>query len=428
MNAYKKWLLNAPLKKKFQPVQTILFSLVVSIGIISMVGLRTVNNISQEVLSENVENEQKLYEIIRTMYSCRVLGRDILLSDNHDDQLRLFDQYLLAFYNLDLMMENYSKRLTDEKKETFDAIIEEKNIYKDSMLLSANIEMRGGDFFDALEALTRVTPIANTFFGSIDSFLQEEKLFMEDVLEHNNQIVRFVTVFMAVSFAAVAMAVLVLIRSFASTMQGSLGSLEKSVSKIAQTGNMKTDIPEHLFTKDEIGKIAIVIDKLKTMLLNYSFKDSLTGGFNATAYHEELWDMFRSRERSHEQKDFWCMICDMNNLKKVNDILGHNAGNEALIQSYTALLHSFSEFGKIYRVGGDEFVIILTDCTESQIEDGLVAMQERVADVSKEMNPSFSLAWGYGKFEGTSREEFDAFFAIIDKKMYEKKAELKKLL
>ncbi len=428
MNIYKRWILNAPIKKKFLPVQTITFSLIVAIGVMSMIALSTVNRVSQNVLSENVEDIEKLNEIIRTMYACRVNGRDILLASSLERQYEIYGQYVYNFYLLDLRMDSFSERLTGEKLQTFLSIIEEKNVYKDSMLLSADIEMEGGSYEDALEALTRVTPIANSFFTSLDTFLTDEKIYMNSVLQDNDKIVTSLYIISIVVYVLSAFIVLVLVRSFSKTLVNTLGSLEHSVSEISQTGNMKTPIPENLFTKDEVGRIALVVDRLRSMLLNYSFKDSLTGGFNTTAYHEELWEIFRNKKSGPVSKDFWCMICDMNNLKKVNDALGHQAGNEALNKSYAILMNCFSEYGKIFRIGGDEFALLLWNCTEAQIEEGVNTMQKSVEEATKDMSPKFSLAWGYAKFSGTTLEEYNTLFEEVDKKMYEKKAELKRKL
>ncbi len=427
-NKYKNWLYNAPIRTKFVPMQIMILMFMLAMGLISVISVYMLNSMSQNIFTRNVEKMERLNEIVQTMYQCRVLGRDILFLDDTQQQLELYGNYIIAFDELDSQMLEFEAFVSENKKETFAQIIEQKNVYKDSMLLSADIHIQGGDFDEALEALRSVTPIANEFFGSIDTFLSDEKLLMEQAMADNNLMVIVVFITVAISNTVAAVLIFVLFGSFARVLCSSLVSLEESVLAIAETNDMKRPIPPHLFTNDEVGLIAKVVDKFRVMLLAHSYNDPLTGGLNVTAYHERLTELFDNNlVDSGKVKEFWLLVLDMNNLKLINDKLGHVEGDSALKQSHKILVSCFDEFGEIYRIGGDEFVAILQNCTKEQVDAGIALMESRIEEANKNNDIKFSLAWGYENFIGKTKEEFDDYFKSADKKMYKNKDAMKQM-
>ncbi len=421
VGGYKKWLKNAPVAKKFIPIQILTCMLLLLVSVVSIVSVSTVNSSAQQIINENVQNREDLNTIIRDMYVCRVLGRDILLRETVEESQELYDDYTAAFDELDAKMDEYAARLSGEKLDVFNDIIVEKNKYKDSMIESAVIKINGGDYFEALDALTVVTPIANAFFNSIDAFLADEQAIMDEALANNQNSVSMVyVVSIAIDVIAIIL-LIVLIRMFVRAISGSLVSLERSVSEIADTGNMKIDIPKELFTEDEVGRIAVVVDDLKYRLLKNSFADVLTGGLNAKAYHEEITDLLSGGGEVR----FWCVISDMNNLKQINDNLGHIEGDAAIRACYKVLDEKFKDIGKVFRVGGDEFVSVIHGCTEEDLKTRLEEVSARVDKMNSRSEYAYSVAHGFGEFVGKNKEEYDEFFDKVDKMMYKNKTELK---
>ncbi len=421
MNKFKAWLSNVSIKRKFIPLTWFIIICVLSVSFFSFYSLITIDNSSENIIDVNVRSKEQLSEIIRKMYVCRVLGRDILLEDDPEVREYLYAEYITAFNLLDHKMDEYSNRLSGDQLDEFLDIIDQKEIYKESMIESADIRMEGGKYEDALFALQVVTPIATAFFESIDIFLENEQRAMELALEHNDELI--FNVFVAAAFVNLLaiLAAIFFIRFFSSSMSASLVELEKSLSEIAETGNMKIEIPDHLYTEDEIGRIAAVVDKMKAMLLEYSFNDPLTGGYNAKAYHEELADIFSDGTET----EVWCVIADMNNLKLINDVLGHMEGDAAIRKSYYALNESFSKYGKTFRVGGDEFVSLLSSCTAEEVAESIVTITGMIETANTNAEHKFSLAFGFDRFVGNTLDEFSEFFKTVDKKMYDNKLELK---
>ncbi len=419
MKRFINWLNSATIRKKFLPLQAFIIINVIAISLFSFFSIWAVNVSSENIIDENVRNKEDLSSIIRTMYVCRVMGRDILLATDESVKNNYYDDYITAFNELDRTMDEFSKNLSGSQLNEFMRIIEEKNVYKDSMILSADIWIGGGDYDEALYALQVVTPIANEFFGSIDTFSTEEERLMNVALDVNDGLVITILISGAIICIAIIIGVLVFTRFFTKHMSFSLISLEKSMSQIAETGNMKIEIPSNLYTNDEIGRIATVANQMKTMLLEYSFNDTLTGGLNAKAYHEELSDIFAN---DIDEKDIWCVVSDMNNLKKINDFLGHMEGDNALRHSYYSLNQNFKEYGKTFRVGGDEFVSILKGCSKEELEEMLSTISNQLEKANNHEVYRFSLAFGFDRFVGKSLSSYNEFFKAVDKRMYANKA------
>lgn len=83
-------------------------------------------------------------------------------------------------------------------------------------------------------------------------------------------------------------------------------------------------------------------------------RDALTSVYNRFSYEKEL-ELIKKNKQP-------VLICafDINELKPTNDILGHVAGDELIIGSANCIEAVFGKYGKVFRVGGDEFIAILT--------------------------------------------------------------------
>ena len=111
---------------------------------------------------------------------------------------------------------------------------------------------------------------------------------------------------------------------------------------------------------------------------------------------------------------------DINGLKNANDSFGHAAGDELIRAAADCMKNSFSEYGKVYRVGGDEFVVIITKDIP-QFENLLRAFEQRVASWHGEFVESMAVSYGY---VFSSERKWNSIFDISkasDERMYESK-------
>ena len=92
-----------------------------------------------------------------------------------------------------------------------------------------------------------------------------------------------------------------------------------------------------------------------------SYHDTLTGVHNRRFYQEQI--------KHFDQEAFWplsVMIADINGLKIMNDAFGHEAGDQLLKYVSDVLISIFPDPTNVMRIGGDEFVILLTNTTREQ--------------------------------------------------------------
>ena len=119
--------------------------------------------------------------------------------------------------------------------------------------------------------------------------------------------------------------------------------------------------------------------------------DALTGTYSRHAYslalgeHEDAKDLPR---------DFVVFSIDVNELKAVNDTLGHEAGDELICGAADCIGQVMGDAGKCYRTGGDEFVVIAR-MDKTQADDAIVRLTAKVASWKGELVDSLSLAAGY---------------------------------
>ena len=109
----------------------------------------------------------------------------------------------------------------------------------------------------------------------------------------------------------------------------------------------------------------------KEKLLYISNTDELTRCFNRHAYEERINNL--------DLREEWIYISmDLNNLKHTNDSLGHAAGDELICAAANCMRESFGKYGNVYRIGGDEFVVIITGNTK-EFQSIIESFDRRVA-------------------------------------------------
>ena len=105
-------------------------------------------------------------------------------------------------------------------------------------------------------------------------------------------------------------------------------------------------------------------------ILQLTKKDTLTGVLNRQAYDSEIED---------NQKDINALVSiDMNGLKEINDKKGHAAGDKALATLALCMVKATKPGQLVYRVGGDEFMIICWKSTENDVKRLIERIEKRV--------------------------------------------------
>ena len=120
---------------------------------------------------------------------------------------------------------------------------------------------------------------------------------------------------------------------------------------------------------------------------------------------------------------FGIVMCDINDLKRINDTRGHSFGDEA-IQRACRMICGIYKHSPVFRIGGDEFAVILTGSDYEQREDLIeILRRESIANGQSRSGPV--VACGMAEYDPDSDGEFTDVFKRADSCMYENKNELK---
>lgn len=152
-----------------------------------------------------------------------------------------------------------------------------------------------------------------------------------------------------------------------------------------------------------------------------SLRDDLTGIKNKKAYCE-FENRLNLQIQSGESVRFAIAICDVNGLKMVNDTYGHIAGDEYIRSASKHVCETFKH-SPVFRVGGDEFVVILLG---SDFENREKLEQDFVKKVNDSTGKNkVSLACGISVFDPAHDKNVSVVFERADALMYKNKVSMK---
>ena len=154
-------------------------------------------------------------------------------------------------------------------------------------------------------------------------------------------------------------------------------------------------------------------------------KDSLTGIRNKLAYDQE--EAKLRKEFKQGKRDFGLAIVDLNDLKGINDTYGHEYGNIAL-KNISQLICEVFLHSPVFRIGGDEFAIILKNNDYDKIETLVAEFNERLAKQDEQNQEPWERvkgAIGYALYDPELDSSVDDVFRRADQDMYQKKKAMK---
>lgn len=147
-------------------------------------------------------------------------------------------------------------------------------------------------------------------------------------------------------------------------------------------------------TKEVMSGILVVYRNFQN-LLDYSERDSLTGLLNRKTFDDNFSKILRTsvqrqlseeadqpeveRRQNDKEKQHWLAVLDIDHFKRVNDTFGHLYGDEVLILIANLMRSSFRPTDKLFRFGGEEFVILLRSTTKEDAHMIFERFRENVA-------------------------------------------------
>ena len=167
-------------------------------------------------------------------------------------------------------------------------------------------------------------------------------------------------------------------------------------SPLAQAARMARDIaggemhgPLPPAGRDEVGSLVRALDHMRGSLAErevriaeLAFRDSLTGLANRTLFTERLAQAVSSAQRTGHPLSV--LLLDLDRFKNVNDVLGHDVGDQLLVQVAARLAGEFARGSDtVARLGGDEFAVLLptqgSDQAQAVTRDVLKALEAPLA-------------------------------------------------
>lgn len=146
--------------------------------------------------------------------------------------------------------------------------------------------------------------------------------------------------------------------------------------------------------------------KQQAYLEKLSYRDMLTGLYNRNRYIERL-----EAYKQVQDQQIGAIYIDLNGLKKVNDEQGHRAGDELIVRAAGTIAGIFAE--DAYRVGGDEFVVILLDVSREEFARKTEQLRRQMRENS--VDASIGEVWQ------ASTENLEDLLRRADENMYREK-------
>lgn len=151
--------------------------------------------------------------------------------------------------------------------------------------------------------------------------------------------------------------------------------------------------------------------------------DALTGLYSRSSYERDIASMPLSQ-------DAMIVTFDLNDLKACNDKYGHKAGDAYLVTASAIIDKIFQKYGKIYRIGGDEFCCIIKKADKCPIRyciEQLIAEEEKIEKTKKNTGYRIRIACGYAVYDATKDKDLEATRDRSDVMMYQHKTALKRI-
>lgn len=193
-----------------------------------------------------------------------------------------------------------------------------------------------------------------------------------------------------------------------------------SALKIIHMLKMQVGIQKQL--EDSLEKIKESNQVLETI----SKVDALTGVYNRRGFYEMAAKMIHNK--ANRSKKMILLFADLDNLKQINDRIGHDAGDFAIRSIATVLTDSMRATDVVARIGGDEFVAMAA----AEVDTDGEMIKQRIKTLMNEFNDRSGkdyyvcVSVGYSEFLCTDEIVLEDYLGQADEKLYEDKQKKRK--
>ena len=188
------------------------------------------------------------------------------------------------------------------------------------------------------------------------------------------------------------------------------------------------NVPIRYQANDEIGALSDSVRMMGrelgeyiTYIHNQAYTDAMTGVGNKAAYMDTI--NLLDRKIHEGMADFSVVVFDVNGLKRINDNLGHEYGDQLISDAASVLKDTFGS-EHTYRIGGDEFIVVMEHVSEKEVEE----LYKKYDEVLKEFNShekkydgELSISKGHAVYIKDQDMDCKSVFQRADEEMYHNK-------
>lgn len=208
--------------------------------------------------------------------------------------------------------------------------------------------------------------------------------------------------------------------SFSCTFQSTIMSKGGRRDTLNFRGETLIDGADKTMVVGLISEIGGRIEKKAVLYDNDVNKDSATGLLNKKAVTDDIMAAIKNAKESKSKKPMFLIIYDIDDFKSVNDTYGHYFGDEVIMSFAAELQRTIGSRGIAGRIGGDEFMSLLTDFEDvDEVKDFLKTVRKRLKLklAERKHDYMFSVSIGISQYPKDS-DIYEELFKIADGSLY----------
>lgn len=192
------------------------------------------------------------------------------------------------------------------------------------------------------------------------------------------------------------------------------GLLRDAEGKPRELHTTASDVTERREAEQQLNSYA-------QQLLGLAIRDELTGLYNRRGFLEVAGQAHTQALR--DARPAALIFIDLNGMKRINDELGHEVGDQALVDTADVLSSALRESDVIGRLGGDEFVVFALDFTVEHVDRLRLRLRELADKRVAEGNRTFRISMSIGAafIDADNPVSIEGLLELADASMYEQK-------
>jgi diguanylate cyclase (GGDEF)-like protein len=206
------------------------------------------------------------------------------------------------------------------------------------------------------------------------------------------------------------------------TMLLSARKLETEINKTEMILLAIEDTTERKRAEVRQFNIETELKKVNEALRTLVLRDDLTGLYNRRGFMMFAEQHLKLARRTSQE--LLVVFLDLDGLKQINDVFGHQEGDRALAKTAKILKEAFHrDLDLIARLGGDEFVVLTMDSLHQSSQGIYLRLQKHLNIINTDISPPYSLSFciGVTHFNPRSRTTIDDLIAEADEGLYQRK-------